>query len=126
MHTFRNGLKFLGYSTWIDESNMPLAANVPATLKTTIEKCDCFIAWLSTDYLQSDYCKAELIYAKQLGKIIIPFGVYNEIEKNLTGELEFLRHHYISNPESTSFFEVLRRIDETLFEFEKIAIPLPV
>ena len=70
--------------------------------------------------------KQSVVYAKQLGKIIIPFGVYNEIEKNLTGELEFLHHHYIINPESTSFFEVLRHIDETLFEFEKIAIPLPV
>ena len=122
MHTFENGLRFLGYSTWIDETNMPMAASLQAALKTSIESCDCFIAWLNTEYFQSDYCKAELLYARKLGKIILPFGVFSEIKGNLTGELRFLLHLHIYNPESTSFFEVLRRIDETLFEFERMAI----
>lgn len=122
MRSFKNGLRFLGYSTWIDESDMPMGTSLPAALKTNIEKCDCFIAWLNPDYFQSDYCRAELLYARQLGKIIIAFGVHNEIEGKITEEFEFLHHLYISNPESASFFEVLRRIDETLFAFEKIAI----
>ena len=122
MRTFKNGLKFLGYSTWIDEADMPMGAHLQAALKKSIENCDCLVAWLNEDYLQSEYCKAELLYAKHLGKIILPFGVFSKIKGHLTGELEFLCHLFIGNPESMSFFEVLRRIDETLFEFEKMAL----
>ena len=122
MRTFERGLKFLGYSTWIDESDMPMAANLQAALKSSIDNCDCFIAWLNTDYFMSDYCKAELLYAKKQGKIILPFGDYSMIKGHMTGELEFLHHLFISNPELMSFFEVLRRIDKTLFDFEKMAI----
>ena len=62
MRTFENGLRFLGYSTWIDETDMPMGTDLQAALKTNIEDCDCFIAWLNPDYFQSDYCKAELLY----------------------------------------------------------------
>lgn len=122
MRTFENGLKFLGYSTWIDEANMPMAADLQAALKTSIENCDCFVAWLNEDYFHSEYCKAELLYAKHLGKIILPFGIFHDIKGHLVGELEFLCRLFIGNPESMSFFEVLRRIDETLFEFEEMAL----
>ena len=122
IRTFENGLKFLGYRTWIDETNMPMAANLQAALKTSIDNCDCLIAWLNKEYLQSEYCKAELLYAKQMGKIILPFGDIDELREHLTGDLEFLCHFFISNPASSSFFEVLRRIDETLFHFETMAI----
>ena len=125
MRTFKDGLRFLGYSTWIDESNMPMGAHLTLALKTSIEDCDCFIAWLNEEYFNSDYCKAELLYAKQIGKIVLPFGVYGEIKEriNEVEELKFLKGLFISNPNEMSFFEVLRRIDETLFDFEKMAIP---
>ena len=125
MRTFKDGLKFLGYSTWIDESSMPMAAQLQSALKISVEDCDCFIAWLNDEYLNSDYCKAELLYAKKLGKIIIPFGVFGEICTKLreTEELKFLEDLLISNPNEMSFFEILRRIDETLFDFEKMALP---
>lgn len=122
MRTFEAGLSFLGYSTWIDAVNMPMGANLQAALKTSIENCDCLIAWLSAEYFDSEYCKAELLYAKRLGKIIIPFGVKSEIKDKLVRDLEFLQHLFIANPESMSFFEMLRHIDETLFHFEKMAI----
>ena len=122
MRTFEAGLKFLGYSTWVDERNMPMAANLQAALKKSIDDCDCFVAWLNTEYFQSEYCKAELVYAMKQCKIILPFGIYSDIKDKMTGELEFLHHLFISNPESMSFFEILRRIDETLFAFEKMAI----
>lgn len=122
MRTFESGLRFLGYSTWIDEADMPMGATLQAALKTSIEHCDCLIAWLNTEYFESQYCKAELLYAKRLGKIIIPFGVYGEIKDQLVGDLEFLQYQFVVNPESMSFFEMLRRIDETLFHFEKMAI----
>ena len=122
MRTFEDGLKFLGYSTWIDIADMPMGAPLQAALKTSIENCDCLIAWLNADYLDSDYCKAELLYAKKLGKIIIPFGVYHQIKDYMKGEFEFLQQLFVANPESMAFFEMLRRIDDTLFHFEKMAI----
>lgn len=122
MRTFENGLRFLGYDTWLDTSDMPVGASMVGALKTSIDNCDCLIAWLTEDYLQSDYCKAELIYARKSGKIIIPFGVFSSVQQYFTGELEFLRQQVIFDPKMLSFFEVLRRIDETLFNFEQLPL----
>ena len=122
MRTFANGLKFLGYETWLDQEDMQLgAANIDGALKVAVENCDCLIAWLNKDYMDSMYCKAELLYAKQLGKIVIPFGVYGDLQEYMSGDFEFLRSLLIHNPTSTSFFEILRRIDESLFNFEHLA-----
>jgi hypothetical protein len=125
MRTFKAGLTFLGYSTWIDESDMPMGAHRPSALKTSIDDCDCFVAWLNEEYFKSEYCTAELLYAKTRGKIILPFGVFSEIKTRLREDenLKFLEDLLISNPNELSFFEVLRRIDETLFNFEKMALP---
>ena len=124
MRTFKNGLAFLGYPTWLDESDMPYGYIQPA-LKASIEECDCFIAWLNEEYFDSDYCEGELLYAKQLGKIILPFGVFEEIKIRLREDenLKFLEGLLIDNPDEKSFFEVLRRIDSTLSNFEMIALP---
>ena len=122
MRTFENGFKFLGYDTWLDEVNMPMGSNIQAALKASIDECDCFIAWLNDEYMQSDYCKAELLYAKQLGKIILPFGAYSSVSHHFTGELEFLRGQHVYDPAKSSFFEILRRIDDALFNFELLAI----
>lgn len=122
MRTFENGLKFLGYQTWLDEANMPVAARLEGALKVSIEKCDCLIAWLNKEYFESDYCKAELLYANKLRKIILPFGVYSEIKEYLTGDLKFLAQLHIYDTSTSSFFEVLRRIDDALFNFESLTI----
>ena len=117
MRTFRNGLKFLGYQTWLDEEDMPVGS-LPGALKLAVEKCDCFIAWLNQEYFESDYCKAELLHAKKKGKIILPFGVHSEIKAHFTGQFDFLTNLNIYNTATSSFFVVLRRIDESLFNFE--------
>lgn len=122
MRTFRNGLKFLGYQTWLDEEDMPMAATLQGALEVAVEKCDCLVAWLNKEYLESDYCKAELLYARDLGKIILPFGVYSEIKEHLTGNFEFLAHLHIYDNTTSSFFEVLRRIDDSLFNFELLTL----
>ena len=70
-----------------------MAASLQAALKTSIENCDCFIVWLNKDYFMSEYCNAELLYAKQLGKITLPFGAFGEI-KYLIGDFEFLCHFF--------------------------------
>ena len=122
MRTFENGLKFLGYDTWLDETNMPLGSNIQGSLKVSVDSCDCFITWLNEEYMESDYCTAELLYAKKQGKIILPFGEHNKIKKYFTGEFEFLNSMLVYNPMSVSFFEVLRRIDDALFSFELLAL----
>ena len=122
MKTFRNGLKFVGYQTWLDQDDMPVAARLQGALKVAIEKCDCFIAWLNEEFFKSDYCQAELLYARELGKIILPFGFYSKIKDLLKGDFEFLVHLHIYDPSTSSFFEVLRRIDEALFNFETLTI----
>lgn len=119
MRTFRNGLKFLGYQTWLDEENMPLGG-LEGGLKVAVEKYDCFVAWLNQEYFESDYCKGELLHAHKNGKIILPFGVHREIKEHLTGEFEFLTHLNIYDTTTSSFFEVLRRIDQSLFNFESL------
>ena len=122
METFRNGLKFLGYKTWLDIDDMPMAANLQGALTVAIEKCDCFLVWLNREYFQDNYCKAELLYANQLGKVILAFGDYEEIKDLLRGEFEFLANRPIYDASKSSFLEVLRRIDETFFEFENLPI----
>lgn len=122
MRTFENGLRFLGYDTWLDTVNMPLGASLQGALKSSIDDSDCLIAWLNEEYLQSEYCTAELLYARKQGKIILPFGIYNDIKEHFTGEMEFLKQQVVFDPKSSSFFEVLHRIDETLFNFEKLPL----
>lgn len=120
MKTFRNGLKFLGYQTWLDEDDIPMGARLTAAFKAAIEKCDCFIVWLNEEYFESSFCKAELLYAKEQEKIIIPFGVYSEIKPFLKDDFQFLVQLNIYNTSNVSFFEVLRKIDYALFNFEEL------
>ena len=121
MRTFANGLKFLGYETWLDQVDMPMGATLEGALKTSVENCDCIIAWLNEEYMSSDWCRAELLYAKELGKIVIPFGVYGDLKEHMSGDFEFLHSLFVYNPKSSSFFEILRRIDDSLFNFENLA-----
>ena len=79
MRTFANGLKFLGYETWLDQRDMPMGATLEGALKTSVENCDCLIAWLNKEYMNSDWCKAELLYAKQLGKIVIRYRLVSMV-----------------------------------------------
>lgn len=124
MQTFRNGLKFLGFQTWLDEEDMPMAASLQGAWhwRWPPRNCDCLVAWLNKEYLETDYCKVELLYAKHLGKIILPFGVYEEIKEHLTWDFEFLAHLHIYDTTTSSFFEVLRRIDDSLFNFEFLTL----
>ena len=54
MRTFANGLKFLGYETWLDQKDMPIGATLEGALKVSVENCDCLIAWLNEEYMSSD------------------------------------------------------------------------
>lgn len=120
MRIFKEGLEFLGYETWIDENDMPPGAQLAPALKTAIDGCHCLIAWITMEYMGSGYCQNELLYAKEKGKIIIPFGIMSDIKSSLTGKFGFLYEQFIFHPASASFFEMLRRIDDALFEFENL------
>lgn len=120
MRIFKKGLEFLGYETWIDETDMPPGAQLAPALKTAIDGCHCLIAWITTQYMDSSYCQDELLYAKEKAKIIIPFGIMGDIKHRLTDRFEFLNKYFIFHLTSASFFEMLRRIDDALFEFENL------
>lgn len=122
MRTFQSGLRFLGYDTWLDKTNMPLGADLQGALKSAIDGVDCLIAWLNKEYFESTYCKDELLYARKQGKIILPFGDYGKIKQFLIGELEFLNDMMIFDHTESSFFEILCRIDKSLFDFENLPI----
>lgn len=98
---------------------MTMGVTLSAVLITAINKCDCFIAWLNPEYFESEFCTEELLYARKKGKIILPFGVYGNIKKYMTGNFQFLRDIVVHDPESISFFEILTRIDDTLYGFEE-------
>lgn len=121
MHTFENGLKFLGYETWLDETNVPMGSKYLPAIKTAIDKCDVIVAWLDPEYMKSDISQAELLYAHRKRKIILAFGT-SEVENYFKGDFQFLRDLHVYDPHKGSFFEVLRRIDSALFEFEKLPI----
>lgn len=122
MRTFENGLRFLGYDTWLNAANMPFGANVQGALKSSIDDSDCLIAWLNDDYFQSDYCRAELLYAQKQSKIILLFGVYDDIKDYLIDDMEFIKKLAVFDHTKVSFFEILRRLDDTLFNFEKLSL----
>mmetsp|Transcript_4685 Transcript_4685/g.14624 ORF Transcript_4685/g.14624 Transcript_4685/m.14624 type:complete len:268 (+) Transcript_4685:38-841(+) len=121
MRSLKSGLQFLGYATWLDESDVQMGANLQANLKLALDRCDCLIAWLTKEYFESDYCNAELKYARSIGRIIIPFGDYGEIKDYLVGDFGFLKDHLVADPRK-SFFEILRRIDSTLYNFQDIVL----
>lgn len=56
-----------GYRVWYDEGIDP-GAEWPDTIAAHVEQCGFFIAFLSEGYLDSDNCKDELNFARELGK----------------------------------------------------------
>ena len=121
MRTFENGFKFLGYGTWLKESVKPFG-NILASMKAAIDGCDCFLPWIDEKYMRDENCRAELLYAHKSKRIILPFGDSQTVERYLKGNFEFMKSIHIYNPVKASFFEVLQHIDDTLFNFEDLAL----
>ena len=121
MRTFENGLKFLGYVTWFDKTNMPLGSNQLSAIKAAIDESDIVVAWLNPDYMERDISRAELLYAHSQKKIILAFGTTN-VKQYFEGDFKFLNNLHVYDPYQGSFFEVLRRVDDVLFNFEKFPL----
>ena len=119
--SLQNGLTFLGYESWLDKNDMPIGAQLQPALKVAIDQHDCFVAWLNEEYMVSDFCRAELLYAKEKGKIIIGFGDHENVKHYFTEKFEFLKGLHIFDPtKSPSFYKVLFRLDNALFDFENL------
>ncbi len=56
-----------GYRVWYDEGIDP-GTEWDENIAAHVEGCDCFIAFLSRNYLASENCKDELSYSRDLGK----------------------------------------------------------
>ena len=121
MRTFENGLKFLGYVTWFDKTNMPLGSNQLSAIKAAIDESDIVVAWLNPDYMERDISRAELLYAHSQKKIILAFGT-TDVKQYFEGDFKFLNNLHVYDPYQGSFFEVLRRVDDVLFNFEKFPL----
>ena len=121
MRTFENGLKFLGYDSWLKDSVNPFG-NILGVTKAAIDQSDCFLPWIDERYMKDIDCRGELLYAHKSNKIILPFGDRDKVRKYFTGEFEFMNSIYMFNPDRHSFFEVLEHIDETLYNFEKLVL----
>lgn len=61
-----------GHEVWWD-NDIPVIADWWATILTHIEWCEVFIFFVSEKSLQSDYCLAELKYANERQRPILPF-----------------------------------------------------
>lgn len=56
-----------GYNVWFDSGIVP-GSEWDENIAQHIEKCGCFIAFMSENYLESNNCKDELNYARDLEK----------------------------------------------------------
>lgn len=107
MRTLREGLEFVGYDVWYDETSFEPGDALWGTLDAAIRDCDAVVAWIDPDFLASSWCTRELACAGRYSKHVVPFGVFDEIEPGLTGELAFVKDIAVHSPREKSIFRVL-------------------
>jgi hypothetical protein len=77
------------YSTWQDKRDMPVGHNWWESIVDAIEACDVFVFHISQESLKSEVCQAELAYALQRNRFIIPVVLEGEFSFNLaTGKYD--------------------------------------
>ena len=105
-------------SIWVDWEDIPPGAkDFTREIALGIEEAHIFIAVLSPDYLESEYCLQELAYANSLNKRLIPI-VHQRIESSQVPDyirrinwVYFIPHAGHSNAFPTAFEAVLHAID---------------
>jgi hypothetical protein len=80
--TIASGLQQLGQSVWIDKQ-LSGGQQWWNTILGQIRDCDVFVFVLSNSSLRSKACRAELEYAHQLGRTILPVAVHPVIDQLL-------------------------------------------
>lgn len=101
----------MGYNVWFDEGIDP-GSEWDDTIATRIQNAACFLAFISKNFLESDNCKDELNYARDLGceRIIIylenvnlPSGLQMRI-----GRTQAIHKYRYSD---TDFFEKVENVN---------------
>ena len=72
MLRLRSALEAAGWGVWVDEDDIPPAAEWKDELAAGIRTAHTFVFVLSPDSVASDYCQWELAQAVSLGKRLIP------------------------------------------------------
>lgn len=93
----RDDLKSVGYSPWLDLSEIQGGASWSENIEEAIESCDVMLALMSEGAYKSEYCRAEQLRAIRKGKRIIPILVQTDAERPI--HLEPLNYVDFSDPE---------------------------
>ncbi len=75
-------LKELGYSVWLDQTDIPFAVNYQTHIDRSIEKCHNLIFIISPHSVNSRYCTEELEQALRYHKRIIPLMHVGQIGRD--------------------------------------------
>lgn len=87
----RDDLLAVGYSVWLDVSEIPGGASWSQQIETAIEHCNVALALMSSAAYESQWCRAEQLRALRKGKRLIPLLVQADAERPLHLEhLNFL------------------------------------
>jgi len=80
-----DALEAAGRESWVDWEGIPPTAEWMEEIRQAIEAADTFVAVLSPASVTSEVCRAEIVYAAEQGKRLIPI-VAREVEPGATPE----------------------------------------
>lgn len=102
-----------GYRIWFDEGIDP-GTEWDQNIADHIEKCGYFLAFVSESYLQSDNCKDELNFARDLNKSrVLVYLEQVTLPKGMAMRLNRIQAiHYYSYPTQKRFFKKLYETDQ--------------
>jgi WD40 repeat protein len=106
----RSALEAAGWGVWVDEEDIPPAAEWRDELASGIRAAHTFVFVLSPDSVASDYCQWELEQAVALGKRLIPL-VIRDIDD---APEEVAARQYVFMREQDDFDRALETLDSAL------------
>lgn len=68
----KESLEGLGYSVWLDETDIPGGSDWHSAIGTALKHCKAVVALITNRYLSSKYCRNELYMGESLHKCILP------------------------------------------------------
>jgi formylglycine-generating enzyme required for sulfatase activity len=101
-------LRSSGHEVWWD-GDIPIMADWWATILKNIEWCEVFIFVTSEKSVQSAYCRAEIKYANDRQRPILPFMLDNYREYNLPPELPPRNQYLIYDGDPERMLEQINR-----------------
>lgn len=113
MDTVRQ-LEAWGCLLWYDEAIRP-STRFDDLIAEKIKQCAAFVAFITTDYLQSDYCMDELFYAGNLKKERLLIRMDEQLELPPGMEMRTTRLQYIFPERYATAEEFYQKLKETPF-----------